>query len=140
MDYDILIDTLLRNTISLARSNTRFHVASKEPAEQSLNAHLHQAIISIHHALKPDPLHGAICITLTRFPIAWRPATPRRDIPLHRALHHGTVMHTHARTDCSALEAGGVEIVISSAFIIDLPGDFSGSRSRRWLWCGGSGG
>jgi hypothetical protein len=49
-------------------------------------------------------------------------------------------MHTHARTDCSALEAGGVEIVISSAFIIDLAGDFSGSRSRRWLWCGGSGG
>jgi hypothetical protein len=131
--YDILIDTLLGNTISLARSNTRFHVASKDPAEQSLNAHLHQAIISIHHALKPNPLHRSIRTPLARLSVTRWPATPRRDISLHRALHHGAIVHTHAWTDCSALEARGVEVVVSSALVVDLAGNLRCGRTSWWL-------
>ena len=100
--------------------------------EELFNAHPHQPIVSINHALKTNPFQrSSIRAHLARLPIARRPTAPRGNIPLHWALHHGTVVHTHTGTNCSTLEARRVKIVISPSFVVDFSGNFCSSRLRR---------
>jgi hypothetical protein len=138
--YDMLIGISCSSLIMPPVPTANRYAHDQPKKKQLLNAHLHQAIISIHHPLKSNPLHRPIRIPLTRIPIARWPATPRRNISLHRALHHWTIMHTHSRTDCSTLETRGIEVVVSSALIVDFAGNFCCSRSIWWLWrCGSRG-
>lgn len=98
---------------------------------RSFDAHLHQAIVGIHHSLKPNSLRTSI--GLLPIPIAGWAAAPWLKISLHRTLHDRTIMYTHAWRDSTTLKACGVEVVVSSALIVDLPCDFFSRRSRLWL-------
>ena len=112
----------------------------------SFDAHTHEAVVSIDHALKSNPAFGTTdwpsAIVSARTSVvargrrglisaviaAW-PRTPRCHIPLHGALHDGRIMNTHTRAYCSSLEAHRVEIIISPPFVVNAPRDL---RCRWW--------
>ena len=105
----------------------------------SLDAHLHQSIISVDHTLKSDPFHRSSSRAYLSIPITRRSAPPWSNISLHWALHHGAIVHAHSRTNCPTLKACRVEIVISPSLVVDFTCDFCSCRPASGLRCRGSG-
>lgn len=62
---------------------------------------------------------------------ASRPRPPRNHVSLQRALHDGRVVNAHAGADGPALDANGVEVVVSPPLAVDAPRDFRGARRAR---------
>jgi hypothetical protein len=114
------------------------------PLTTLLNAQFGNPIIGINHPLKTHPTQTlspatpsltSILTTPLAHPIPAhtpRPTSPRRHIPLHRALQYRRVMNTHTGTNRPSFKANRVKIVISPPLVVDPPGYLRGGG-----WCYG---
>lgn len=113
-----------------------------------LNAHAHDGIVRVHHALEADSAlvtaqaatagrarrvaaaHAArVALRAAARPVAAGAAgtgtrAPLDIIALHGALHDGRVVHTHAGADGAPLEAHRVQVVIAAALVINTARNF----------------
>lgn len=122
-----------------------------------LDAHPHNAVVRINHALEADASltaeaarggSGGACArqiargaaglaggTAAGFIAAVATGTgargPGLDIALEGTLHDGRVVDAHAGADGAALEAEGVEVVFAAALAVDAAGDVGGGGQLR---------
>ena len=113
-----------------------------------LNAHAHNGIVGIHHALEPNSAFAVDSVAraglvsrgtahASRFALGaatssfvaagalWpRARGPSNIVALHWALNDWRVVSAKTRAHSSTFEADGVEIIIATALCVDAPSNF----------------
>ena len=135
ISMDVLPRIESRNGVSKTASKIKIDGHLLPRTLQSLNAHIHQAVMRISHSLKPDPLRGCwrpihttagTAIAAHPFPrnmntrhiaIAFR-CPPPPAIALQRRLRKSrTILQAQTRGHSTALEVIGVKIVITHTLV-----------------------
>lgn len=117
-----------------------------------LNAHAHNGVVCVHHALEADPAlvtahaaaagrarrvaaaHAArVTLRAAAGPLAAGATgagtrAPMDIVTLHGALHDWRVVHAHAGAHSAALEAHGIQVVVATALVVNT----TGNLRRRW--------